>query len=171
MTGTQSQFHTWTSKLSIRTSRKNFPREVSFRITPDGISWNWFNPYKARALEMQSMNFIVSGPTAIPNGKPKVRGNQWRPYNLPCSMRIELEWSIFKRSFVYGGRSVNRDIQYLSIRFSSQFNRLGVFPKHLFKSCEEYVQCIYSNHAKRISKASIQVNARSISYDLCLWGE
>ena len=25
-------------------------------------------PYKARALEMESINFIVSGPTAIPNG-------------------------------------------------------------------------------------------------------
>ena len=30
-------------------------------------------------------------------------------------MRIELEWSIFELSFVYGGRSVNRDMQYLYV--------------------------------------------------------
>ena len=39
----------------------------------------------------------------------------------------------------------------------------------------EYFQSIYSSHARTekrsMSKASIQVNARSISYDLCLWGE
>ena len=69
----------------------------------------------------------------IPNGDNQ-RFEESSEDRTTCHVLCVSKMLHFERSFVYGGRGVNRDIQYLSIRLCSQFNSIRISPKHLFKS-------------------------------------